>query len=51
MKFTRNSTLRIHKYVHSGEKPCKCDFPGCGKSFAEKGNLRTHQKIHVIFNL
>ena len=49
MKFTRNSTLKIHKFVHTGERPHKCNFYGCEKRFSEKGNLSTHQKIHVYY--
>lgn len=25
----------------------KCDFPSCEKSFKEKGNLKTHYRIHT----
>lgn len=30
-----------------GEKPFECLFPGCGKKFNEKGNLKTHVRIHT----
>jgi len=45
-KFERSSTLKIHMHTHSAEKPYVCSFEGCKKSFKEKGNMKTHLKIH-----
>lgn len=33
--------------THTGEKPYLCDFSGCGKRFAQSGQLRTHQRLHT----
>jgi hypothetical protein len=31
---------------HTREKPLLCDYPGCGRRFAESSNLSKHKKIH-----
>ncbi|RIB04883.1 hypothetical protein C2G38_1886547, partial [Gigaspora rosea] len=42
--FTRLSSLQIHTYSHTGEKPFKCPVEGCGRHFSVVSNLRRHQK-------
>ncbi|PVU87132.1 hypothetical protein BB559_006204 [Furculomyces boomerangus] len=44
--FTRPSSLTIHTYTHTGEKPHECSFPGCNKRFSVLSNLRRHLKLH-----
>jgi hypothetical protein len=40
------SGLRMHAYIHTGEKPFRCKIPNCGKSFNQYGHVREHMLTH-----
>lgn len=40
------SLLNIY-YSFSGERPHHCDFPRCGKTFTQSGNLKSHLGTHI----
>jgi uncharacterized Zn-finger protein len=42
--FSRPSSLKIHTYSHTGEKPWKCQVYGCGKTFSVRSNMKRHEK-------
>jgi uncharacterized Zn-finger protein len=41
-RFEKPSQLSRHTLTHTGEKPFKCNFEGCGKSFTQKNTLESH---------
>ncbi|KAM0731366.1 Zinc finger protein 808 [Formica fusca] len=43
-KFMRNSHLSIHKRIHEGIRPFKCDV--CSLSFTQKGDMKRHRMRH-----
>ncbi|KAI9360103.1 hypothetical protein BD770DRAFT_341865 [Pilaira anomala] len=47
-KFSRPSSLRIHTYSHTGEKPFVCTEPGCGRHFSVQSNMRRHLRVHRL---
>ncbi|MDR3549000.1 MAG: C2H2-type zinc finger protein [Candidatus Pacebacteria bacterium] len=46
-RFSLAQYLQEHMFVHSGEKPFVCTFPGCGKRFRQAGKLSIHKKLHI----
>jgi len=46
-KFFKQTALIVHQRTHFEKKPFNCPYPRCPRKFTEKGNARTHLKIHV----
>ena len=49
--FTLAQYLKEHTYIHTQQKPFKCDFEGCNRAFRQAGKLSMHKKVHqnIIF--
>ncbi|KAL7412071.1 hypothetical protein BDY24DRAFT_342317 [Mrakia frigida] len=39
-RFNRPSSLKIHTYSHTGEKPFVCTHSQCGRKFSVQSNLK-----------
>lgn len=44
--FSRPSSLRIHTYSHTGERPFECPEKGCHRKFSVQSNMRRHLRVH-----
>ncbi|KAI8096617.1 uncharacterized protein BX664DRAFT_324417 [Halteromyces radiatus] len=49
--FSRPSSLRIHIYSHTGEKPHVCPYFNCGRRFSVQSNMRRHIRVHAAGNM
>ncbi|KAL1916245.1 uncharacterized protein VTP21DRAFT_5862 [Calcarisporiella thermophila] len=47
-RFSRPSSLKIHTYSHTGERPYVCSEEGCGRSFSVQSNMRRHMRVHRL---
>jgi uncharacterized Zn-finger protein len=46
--FSRPSSLRIHTYSHTGERPFECPESGCSRKFSVQSNMRRHLRVHRL---
>lgn len=46
--FSRPSSLRIHTYSHTGERPFECPEHGCTRKFSVQSNMRRHLRVHRL---
>lgn len=46
--FVSKQTLLEHEFLHTGERPYKCNYPNCGKMFRQSSQLSLHKKFHRI---
>ncbi|KAG1468294.1 hypothetical protein G6F56_003915 [Rhizopus delemar] len=44
--FSRPSSLRIHTYSHTGERPYECPEPCCFRKFSVQSNMKRHLRVH-----
>lgn len=46
--FSTIGNLRNHiMTIHENNRPFKCSFPGCNKSYSIQSRLQVHSRIHV----
>ena len=44
--FASKQNLREHGFIHTGEKPFTCPFPGCDRRYRQASQLAFHKRGH-----
>ena len=47
LRLASKQTKVEHQYLHTGERPYVCKFPGCGERFRQSSQLSVHSKTHI----
>lgn len=48
MHYTTEEELEIHKQIHSGDRPFKCQYPECTFAAKSKDKLQIHHSRHSL---
>lgn len=46
LNFTKAVCLKVHKRIHSDEKPHCCSFESCSETFISKKLMQKHERLH-----
>ena len=39
--------MQVHQRLHSGDRPYRCGYKGCGKAFATSYGVKSHRRVHT----